>query len=436
MEPAAKRRAVRRRPGVRLAAPVPARVERVKAAAEHAGFEPRVAERSARVEALAQADEVREALVQTGNRRGAGEEDLAPVRSRLEPRERSLDVGEHARHGLGLRLPDEVDGDGVAPVLRTHPQPVGGDRADLGNLQHRLDALPQATQRPDRGHGVPARQQELGLQLLAAARREAHTEVRETVRPQARPPELGRAVHGVEIEDRVPVDRRGGRAEQLPAYPLRLAGHAALQPHLVDGVAPAREDADAVAARSDLVEVLVQGVPDKSLEHPLADVVGRLDLEGEARDGAECAEPDYESLEVGVPALGRHDVAAGRHESSPATAVARLPPASPEPWVAVATAPATEMCGSDAMLCSASRSRFSAAASSPYVMPAAKETVPAARSTTTSAGNPASVTSSVESAMSVNEWRDPSTRTRGAVATILRSSSSVDGRCRRSARYA
>jgi hypothetical protein len=35
--------------------------------------------------------------------------------------------------------------------------------------------------------------------------------------------------------------------------------------------------------------------------------------------------------------------------SSAATAVARLPFASPEPCVAVATAPATEMCGSDAV---------------------------------------------------------------------------------------
>jgi hypothetical protein len=38
--------------------------------------------------------------------------------------------------------------------------------------------------------------------------------------------------------------------------------------------------------------------------------------------------------------------------SRPATAVARLPLASPEPWVAVATAPATEMWGSDARLAS------------------------------------------------------------------------------------
>ncbi len=39
--------------------------------------------------------------------------------------------------------------------------------------------------------------------------------------------------------------------------------------------------------------------------------------------------------------------------SRPATAVARLPFVLPEPCVAVATAPATEMWGSDARLCRA-----------------------------------------------------------------------------------
>ena len=51
--------------------------------------------------------------------------------------------------------------------------------------------------------------------------------------------------------------------------------------------------------------------------------------------------------------------------SRPATAVARLPLASPEPCVAVATAPATEMCGSEARLCSARPSGASASARSP-----------------------------------------------------------------------
>ena len=104
--------------------------------------------------------------------------------------------------------------------------------------------------------------------------------------------------------------------------------------------------------------------------------------------------------------------------SSAATAVARLPLASPDPWVAVATAPATEMCGSEARLCKAIPSRFRAPASSPYVTPAPRETVAAPRSTTTSAGSASSATSSVLSAMSLKECREPSARTRRAAATI------------------
>ena len=47
------------------------------------------------------------------------------------------------------------------------------------------------------------------------------------------------------------------------------------------------------------------------------------------------------------------------------TAVARLPLPSPEPWVPVSHAPATEMCGSDARLGSARPAACSAAATSP-----------------------------------------------------------------------
>ena len=101
--------------------------------------------------------------------------------------------------------------------------------------------------------------------------------------------------------------------------------------------------------------------------------------------------------------------------------------ASPEPWVAVAIAPAIEMCGSDARLCSATPCAASASASSPYLSQALQVTVPAARSTSTSAGRASSATSSAESATSLNEWRVPSARTRGArgddLAQLRRASS-------------
>ena len=80
----------------------------------------------------------------------------------------------------------------------------------------------------------------------------------------------------------------------------------------------------------------------------------------------------------GSPRAHGDDVAVGGDElDARATAVARLPLASPEPWVAVAIAPAIEMCGSDARLCSASPARPARSASSPYLSPALQVTVPA-----------------------------------------------------------
>ena len=110
-------------------------------------------------------------------------------------------------------------------VLRAHPQLVGGDRADLADLEHgargsrrgrgRRGSPPSAC---GRAHVV------LGLDLLAVAGREAHAEVRQAVRPRARDAELRRAVDGIEAQDRVAVDRRRDRAEELVALLLGRVG--------------------------------------------------------------------------------------------------------------------------------------------------------------------------------------------------------------------
>jgi hypothetical protein len=92
------------------------------------------------------------------------------------------------------------------------------------------------------------------------------------------------------------------------------------------------------------------------------------------------------------------------------------------------------MWGSDARLCRATPSALNVSTSSPYFRAALKETVFAARSTTTSMGIASSVISSEESAMSLNEWREPKTRTPGALAMISCVCSIVDGRCSFSAR--
>ena len=99
------------------------------------------------------------------------------------------------------------------------------------------------------------------------------------------------------------VDASRRRAPKSSARTLLgRVGHAALDPHLVDRLAPAREDADAVAARGDLVEVLEQRVPREPLEDALAHLVRRLDVERDARDRAERAEADDHAVEVGVAA--------------------------------------------------------------------------------------------------------------------------------------
>src|SRR5690606_26581755 len=113
------------------------------------------------------------------------------------------------------------------------------------------------------------------------------------------------------------------------------------------------------------------------------------------------------------------------------TALASDPTASPEPWVAVATDPATEMCGSDARFASARPAAWTERVASPYRSPAATDATPVAGSTSTG-GRPSSYRSSttcvpVVSATSPNECRDPSALTRRERRTTSASSSGVVG---------
>src|SRR5215470_9370416 len=120
--------------------------------------------------------------------------------------------------------------------------------------------------------------------------------------------------------------------------------------------------------------------------------------------------------------------------SRPDTEVARLPLASPEPWVAVAHAPATEMCGSDPRLCRARPARFSAVASSPYLRPALIMTAAFAVSTSITRGRASRDTRSPwVSATRLNECPVPRARTRLLPATRRCSSGTEAGRWKRSA---
>src|SRR5438270_3175656 len=146
--------------------------------AEHAGLQPGVAERAARVEPLHQADEVGMALVEQSNCRCVRMEDLAPVRARLERGQGILDLSDHLLDRVWLALPGEVDGDGVFLVVHAHPQPIRSHPANLAHLQDGSHPVCEGAHGFYGPHGMPAREQGLRLDFFAAAGRVAHAEMR------------------------------------------------------------------------------------------------------------------------------------------------------------------------------------------------------------------------------------------------------------------
>ena len=135
--------------------------------------------------------------------------------------------------------------------------------------------------------------------------------MRQALGPRPGHPELGRAVDRVQAFNRVQVDARRRGAEQLVGQRRRRPG---LDPDLVDGLAPEREHTDAVAARGDGVEVLEQRLPAQPLEHPLADLERRLDVEHHPRHGGDRAESDDDPIEVRVAPPNAHQLTVGRDE--------------------------------------------------------------------------------------------------------------------------
>src|ERR671921_1823965 len=127
------------------------------------GFQPRIAERSARVEPLDQTNEAGHALVERSDRYRIRVEELAPVRACLEWDERGLELDKHVLNRVSLGLPGEVDADGVFPVVHAHPQPICGHRANLGFLQDRSDLVCEFAYGFYGLHSVPAREQVLRL---------------------------------------------------------------------------------------------------------------------------------------------------------------------------------------------------------------------------------------------------------------------------------
>src|SRR5258708_40071507 len=139
--------------------------------AEHAGPEPCVAERAARVESLHQADKVGMALVERSDRCCVRMEGLAPVRARA-------DLAAHLSDRVGLALPGEVDADAVFLVVHAHPQPIRSHPANLARLQEWSDPVCKGAEGFYGPEGVPPGDEIFRLDLLAATGRVAHAEMR------------------------------------------------------------------------------------------------------------------------------------------------------------------------------------------------------------------------------------------------------------------
>ena len=114
----------------------------------------------------------------------------------------------------------------------------------------------------------------------------------------------------------MPINRSRHRTEEVTLDPVGFI-RPALDPDLVMRLAPAGEDADAVAAGGDLVEVVVERLPAETFEHPLLHLVGGLHVQSDPSDCTEGAESDHQAVEVGVTSGCRDDLTARRHDREP-----------------------------------------------------------------------------------------------------------------------
>src|SRR6185312_4870194 len=154
---------------------------------------------------------------------------------------------------------------------------------DLRDLQHPRDVRAEFAYGVERLRGALARDEELGLQLLAAARRELGTEVRQTLVPGARHGQLRRAVLRRHARHRV--RGLGGERAAEPLRPrlLETAGRvgAQLAPYRDRAAAPIREAADAVSGGEDLRLVRRQLRERDAVVDVLGDLERRLHVDGQ-----------------------------------------------------------------------------------------------------------------------------------------------------------
>ena len=128
-----------------------------------------------------------------GSRRTAGTADATrrslrrstcPSAAAAEREQRLLDGGQHGVHPGHVAQPGEVEADDVVAVGAAEPESVGGDGADLGDLEQGGVRRRQRAQPLDRHQRAGPRDEVLALELLAAARRELQAEVRQPLVPR------------------------------------------------------------------------------------------------------------------------------------------------------------------------------------------------------------------------------------------------------------
>ncbi len=171
---------------------------------------------------------------------------------------------------------------------------IGRDGAKFGDEEMRRDPVAQFLHGENGFVAAVARNEILGLQLPPARGRELELEVRQPLVPRAGKALLVGARFGGVAFDGVKFLCGQCGAEKLVRPLIFIAGREfSLDPHLRGAVIlPVGEQAHAVAGAEDFVEMIAQPFEGEIAVDRLRDLVGRLQVERNARDNSERAQTD------------------------------------------------------------------------------------------------------------------------------------------------
>src|ERR1700749_2253121 len=164
----------------------------------------------------------------------------------------------------------------------------------------RRDVAAQLFDCPDSLICVFARHEVFGLQLRAAAGREVHAEVGQAFVPRAGYAELLRATLCRMARDRMQfLCGAAGTIKLLRPCVRFLWIDTSLDPHLGGAmVLPIGEEAYAVAAAEDGIEIVLKLGERQILIDDLLHLIGRFEIERETGDDAECPQSYYGTSEM------------------------------------------------------------------------------------------------------------------------------------------